>query len=271
MLGRIIRDISRFALVKVDPGSNSLQIHRLVQAVIRAQMTNEEQIDARHELHKILIGARPRAGRDRRPGRTGRTYEIIWPHLGPSEAEECDDARTRQLLIDWVRYQWKVGEFEACLNLANRLEAAWSGQLGVDDQQTLLLRFHIANVMRSQGRFREARDLDMAVLDRQRQVLGSDHPHALMTAGSLAADHRALGDFREALESDKRTHVSFKEQFGEDHPRTLTAAFNLAISYRLNGDYADARHLDEDTLERRRVVLPRGSPVHPRHRGQPGA
>ena len=75
MIGRIIRDISRFALVKVDPGSNSLQIHRLVQAVIRAQMTNEEQIEARHELHKILIGARPGGARPmtRRTGRPSRS------------------------------------------------------------------------------------------------------------------------------------------------------------------------------------------------------
>jgi hypothetical protein len=51
MLGRVIRDISRFALVKVDQGSNSLQIHRLVQAVIRSQMTDEEQVEARHEVH----------------------------------------------------------------------------------------------------------------------------------------------------------------------------------------------------------------------------
>ena len=123
MLGRIIRDISRFALVKVDQGSNSLQIHRLVQAVIRAQMTEQEQTDARHELHEILVGARPRQGETDDPSNWS-TYEIIWPHLGPSVAEECDDARTRQLLIDWVRYQWKVGEFEACLNLADRLEAA---------------------------------------------------------------------------------------------------------------------------------------------------
>lgn len=254
MLGRIVRDISRFALVKVDPGSNSLQIHRLVQAVIRAQMTDQERIDARHELHKILAGARPERGETDDPANWG-TFEIIWPHLGPSEAEECDDPRTRQLLIDWVRYQWKVGEYEACLSLANRLEAAWSSQRGADDPQTLILSFHIANVMRSQGRFREARDLDLAVLDRQRKVLGKDHPYTLMTAGSLAADHRALGDFGEALASDKRTYASFKEQFGEDHPRTLTAAFNLAISYRLTGDYAAAVQLDRDTLQRRRVVL----------------
>ena len=40
MLGQVIRDISRFALVKIDQGRNSLQIHRLVQAVIRSQMTS---------------------------------------------------------------------------------------------------------------------------------------------------------------------------------------------------------------------------------------
>ncbi|HUN30877.1 MAG TPA: FxSxx-COOH system tetratricopeptide repeat protein [Trebonia sp.] len=259
MLGRIIRDISRFALVRVDQGSNSLQIHRLVQAVIRAQMTDEEQTDARHELHKILVGARPRQGETDDPANWA-TYEIIWPHLGPSMAEECDDPRTRQLLIDWVRYHWKTGEFEACLSLAHRLETAWTRLLGPDDQQTLLLRFHIANVLRSQGRYREARDLDTEVLERQHAVLGIDHPHALMTAGSLAADYKALGDFRKALVSDQRTYTSFKDQFGEDYPRTLVAAFNLAISYRLVGDYTAARRLDQETLDRRRLVLPADHP-----------
>jgi tetratricopeptide (TPR) repeat protein len=259
MLGRIIRDISRFALVRVDQGSNSLQIHRLVQAVIRAQMTDEEQTDARHELHKILVGARPRQGETDDPANWA-TYEIIWPHLGPSMAEECDDPRTRQLLIDWVRFHWKTGEFEACLSLAHRLETAWTRLLGPDDQQTLLLRFHIANVLRSQGRYREARDLDTEVLERQHAVLGIDHPHALMTAGSLAADYKALGDFRKALISDQRTYNSFKDQFGEDYPRTLVAAFNLAISYRLVGDFSAARRLDQETLDRRRLVLPADHP-----------
>ena len=81
MLGRVIRDISRFALVKVDQGSNSLQIHRLVQAVIRSQMTDEEQVEARHEVHKILVGARPRQGETDDPANWS-TYDIIWPHLG---------------------------------------------------------------------------------------------------------------------------------------------------------------------------------------------
>ncbi len=99
-----------------------------------------------------------------------------------------------------MRYQWKHGEFEAGLALARRLEMLWRHQLGPDHQQTLYLQFHIANVLRSQGRFSEARDLDTYVLERQRAVLGPDHPHSLMTANGLGADLRALGDFQAALD-----------------------------------------------------------------------
>jgi cellulose biosynthesis protein BcsQ len=254
MLGRVIRDISRFALFKVDQGNSSLQIHRLVQAVIRSQMTEQEQIEARHAVHRILVGARPRQGETDDPANWS-TYDIIWPHLGPSQADECDDPRTRQLLIDWVRYQWKHGEFESCLSLARRLENVWTHQLGPDHQQTLQLQFQIANVLRSQGRSSESRDLDSYVLERQRAVLGADHPHALMTAGGLGADLAALGEFQQSLASYRETYESFKEQFGEDYPRTLNAAHNLASSLRLTGDCFAARALDEETLDRQRRVL----------------
>src|SRR3984957_18145289 len=259
MLGRVIRDNRRLAVVKVDQGTNSLQIHRLVQAVIRSQMSDEEQVGARHEVHKILTGARPRQGETDDPANWS-TYDIIWPHLGPSVAEECDDPRTRQLLIDWVRYQWKHGEFEAGLALARRLEVLWAHRLGPDHQQTLHLQFHMTNRLPPRGRFGDARDLDTYVLERQREVLGRDHPHSLMTANGLGADLRALGDFQESLAADQATYESFKEQFGEDSPRTLIAAHNLGCSLRLVGDCFTARRLDEETLDRQRQVLGREHP-----------
>ena len=135
------------------------------------------------------------------------------------------------------------------LGLARRLEKLWTKQLGADHQQTLHLQFHIGNILRSQGRFGDARDLDSYVLERQRAVLGADHPHALITANGLGADLRALGDFQEALTSDRATYESFKEQFGADYPRTLIAAHNLGCALRLVGDYFTALKLDQETLD----------------------
>jgi len=254
MLGRVIRDISRFALVKVDQGTNSLQIHRLVQAVIRSQMSDAEQVEARHEVHKILVGARPRQGETDDPANWS-TYDIIWPHLGPSQADECDDPQTRQLLIDWVRYQWKHGEFESGLALGRRLERLWTNALGADHQQTLYLQFEIGNVLRSLGRFTVARELHTYVLGRQRTVLRADHPHSLITANALAADVRALGDFQESLTSCRAIYESFSMLFGADYPRTLIAAHNLGCALRLVGDYLTALRLDEETLARQRQVF----------------
>ena len=43
-----------------------------------------------HEVHTILAGARPRQGDTDDPENWAR-YDLIWPHLGPSEAWNCDE------------------------------------------------------------------------------------------------------------------------------------------------------------------------------------
>jgi MinD-like ATPase involved in chromosome partitioning or flagellar assembly len=260
VLGQLIREIARFALAKVDQGSNSIQVHRLIQAVIRAQLkTKDEQSIAFHEVHRILVGARPRQGDTDDPENWPR-YDLIWPHLGPSRAEECDEWETRQLLIDRARYLWKRGQFDSALTFGHRLEETWRVLLGSDDRQTLHLRFQLANVLRSQGRYSEARVMDSEVYSKQQEVLDPSHPHILQTAGGLAGDLRGLGEFREALTMDQDTYERFKELFGEDHPSTLSAANNLAVDLRLVGDCFTARELDQETLNRRQDVL---RPDHP--------
>jgi MinD-like ATPase involved in chromosome partitioning or flagellar assembly len=259
LLGKVIKGISRFALAKVDQGSNSIQVHRLIQAVIISQMSEEEQAKTRHEVHKILIGAAPLRGDTANPDDWSQ-YNMIFPHLGPSHAAECEDERARQLLIDHVRYLWLRGELDVGDRLAASLAKLWIERLGADHRQTLHLRFHIANLLRSRAQYAEALEIDTEVLARQREVLPRDHPHTLMTAGGLAADLRALGDFQEALSADQDTYNRLKEQFGEDHPQTLAVANNLAVSLRLVGDCFTARQIDRQTLERRRLVL---GPDHP--------
>ena len=120
MIGALIRAIARYSLAKVDRGTNSVQVHRLIQAVVRASMETEaEVIKATHEVHRVLAAARPKRARSM-TRRTGR-YDQIWPHLGPSRAAECEKDETRQLLIERVRYLWRRGQLD---------EARSSGRAG---------------------------------------------------------------------------------------------------------------------------------------------
>ncbi|MFE5853662.1 FxSxx-COOH system tetratricopeptide repeat protein [Streptomyces sp. NPDC056500] len=260
VLGRVIREIGRFALAKVDQVNNSIQVHRLVQAVIRAQLTEEEQRDARHAVHRVLAGARPDDDEPIDNPETWPRFATIWPHLGTSEAWDCKEPETRRLIIDRVRYLWKRGDWSSASTLANEVRTVWRAKLGNKDLQYLYLRFHISNIYRSQGRYVEAKEFDEVTLERQREVLGPTHPHTYMTTSGLAMDFGTLGRYAEAMELATEAHEGFSQIFHESHPRTLAAANNLALNLRMTGLYSRALEIDQEVFDRRTEVL---GPEHP--------
>ncbi|GAA5007695.1 FxSxx-COOH system tetratricopeptide repeat protein [Kitasatospora paranensis] len=268
MLGKVMQAVNRYALAKTDASSNTFQVHRLVQAVVRSGMSEVERQDAMHDVHRILVSARPALGDTDDPA-NWPAFEKIWPHLLPSRAQDCDERETRELLIDRVRYLWKRVDLERALTLARQLDASWSERYGTESnpgerrflrRQILSLNFQLANVLRTQGAYDEALDLDRATLAGQKELLGDHNAFTLMTAGSLGADLRALGRFQEALILDIDTYNQFRELFGDDNPRTLSVTNNLAIDHRLVGNTQLARDLDQETFDRRAAVL---GPRHP--------
>lgn len=282
VIGRVIQETNRLALIKHDPTARQIQMHRLVQAVVQDRMSERRIEETRRQVHQVLASARPRREVD--DPETWSRYRMIWPHLGPSDAMNSESESVRQLLIDRVRYLWLRGDLEGGRELATEVEAVWqrlstqAGASGTGDggapgtgasgnpsstaalRQLYHLRFNFANILRDMARFEQSRKLDTEVLAGQRSLLGEDHPHTLMTAGGLAADLRALGEYRQAREMDKATHPAWTELYGPDHARTLTAAHNLAVSYRATGQYTEAIKLDSDTHARRLVTLKHDHP-----------
>ncbi|WP_405907873.1 FxSxx-COOH system tetratricopeptide repeat protein [Streptomyces sp. NBC_00828] len=290
VLGRVIQEIGRFALAKVDRATESIQVHRLVQAVIRAQLSPQQQDEAQHVVHRILAGARPTGEEPIDDPENRAAFAAIWPHLEASEASGCDEPKTRQLLIDRVRYQYSRGDLSAALALGQQMRTAWETQLterrgqiaalekqiadartrtgGADESdlqelavqeryvtnlqiQILYLCFHISNVLRSLGKYVEAERLGEDTLTRQRVLLPPDHPHILMTTSGLAMDLGSIGRFTEALEMAIEAYNGFKESFGEDYPRTLFANNNRAVCLRMLGRYGEAREVDQEIYDQR--------------------
>ncbi|MGX9885138.1 FxSxx-COOH system tetratricopeptide repeat protein [Streptomyces sp. NPDC002276] len=294
VLGRVIREIGRFALAKVDRATKSIQVHRLVQAVIRSQLSREEQESAQHVVHRILADARPAGEEPIDEPENNAVFAAIWPHLEASEASTCDEPATRQLLIDRLRYLWKRGDLNTALAFGTELRSSWEHQLAARreeiaelekriaadkertgsadpadlerreaeenyvrdlDIQILHLCFHIANPLRSLGKYVEAEKLGSDTLARQRRILAPDHPHIFMTASGLATDLGSVGRFNEALELATEAYNGFKEYFDEDHQRTLNANNNRAVCLRQLGRYTEARDIDQEIYDRRRNDL----------------
>ncbi|WP_433617249.1 FxSxx-COOH system tetratricopeptide repeat protein [Dactylosporangium sp. CA-139114] len=263
--GVLVQEINRLALLKLDVAGGQIQVHRLLQHVVRSRMTEEELVAAKHQVHRILAASRPRDAKDEvdNPD-TWPRFRMLWPHLEFSGAMQCEDEAVRQLMIDRLRYVWLTGGTTDGRVLGRDIDTAWTAMLdhttGEAERKTLLrqllhLRFNLANILRTGGLFEEARQLDEAVLAQQEELLGPTHPHTLMTAGGLGADYRALGKYADALVRDAATYRTWSDRFGDENVRTLAALNNLAASYRLAGDFRQAREGDTGAYEGRRKVL----------------
>ncbi len=259
--GSLVQHINRLALLKLDRARNQIQVHRLLQHVVRKRMTDLELRETRHEIHLVLAGLRPEWEID--DSRSWPRFRMLWPHLEVSDAANCDSEPVRQLMIDRVRYLWHTGGQEEGHQLAQLIDGRWNDMLGDLDEpaaraalrrQILQLRFNRANILRQLAHFTESRALDEKVLDEQLELLGPTHPHTLMTAGSLGGDLRALGRYAEAKERDEQTYATWVEHFGEDSTRTLMALSNLATTHRLAGDFREARKFDQDLWERNKAL-----------------
>jgi CO dehydrogenase nickel-insertion accessory protein CooC1/tetratricopeptide (TPR) repeat protein len=257
VVGNLIHEIDKLALIKLDLGSQQIRIHPLVQLVVRDRMDEDQRAEAEREMHKVLADARPSRGIDIQE--TWDRYRMLWPHLGYSRAEMSTEEPVRQLLIDRLRYLYLRHDLTQGRELGLSLEAEWQQMLAsasdpdiIDSlrRQLLHLRSVQANILRELASFSEAMAIDESVLAEQHKLLGPAHPRTLATAGGLAADLRALGRYGNALELDKKTYAAWTERYGDTDPQSLRAANNLAVSYRLTGDISKALQLDEETLER---------------------
>ncbi|KPI15861.1 Cobyrinic acid ac-diamide synthase [Actinobacteria bacterium OK074] len=252
-VAQVVRAIHRFGLAKSDQATETLTVHRLVQAVIRDQVPDERWPELRGVVHAALVDGKPddpdvTSGWDR--------YDELLPHLRPSRAAEDPDPQVREWITDSVRYQWKRSLHKAARELAEHTLGRWAavGIGGPDDTQTLILRIQLGNVLRSQGQLVDAYETDLDVYERLRRTKGDEYAHTLAAAGNVAADLRLVGRYEEARELDRQTLQAARRHLGDDHKRTLMYLNNLAMSEYLAGDRATALELHYRAWRQQREI-----------------
>jgi hypothetical protein len=251
-LSRAIRDIQRYALARIDHRKNTLQMHRLVQAVVAGSMDAEQQAVMRRGAHTLLANSNPQNPSQREQW---NRYLALRPHAQVSRAVESDNRRVQDLIFGLAQFLYYWGDHEGSEQLAEEAHVYRVADRGKADPHTLRLAKWLGWMRFVNGKFESARELDRETLMLYRETYGDADEGTLDAMSRVALDRRASGDFAAARDLDKEALSAAQRAFGDDDPVTLDCAHSLGVSLRLTGEFKQAEELDRDTHRRKAALF----------------
>jgi tetratricopeptide (TPR) repeat protein len=238
----VMRELARYALITLD--GNAVKVHRLIQALVRDELSAEQQRAYRHEAHLIMAAAAPNDPDD---VKTWPRFQNLLPHVN-AEATELHQSRefaVRSLARGVIRYLYQSGDYTSALALTERFIEQWTADSGPDDENVLRAQRHLGNIQRLMGRYPEAYKVTEEALARARVALGEDDPTTLSLRTGFGADLRANGSFAAARDLDTESLVLLEHSYGATDGRTLRLLSSLALDHGLVSDYSTAQELYE--------------------------
>jgi hypothetical protein len=244
-----------FSLARRRP--DGFQLHRLVQAAIRQQMTASEQQAAAEKVQALLAAAHPGDPND--PAHWD-SYAKLAPHVLITSSLSEDHADHRRLMRDVVEYLNVRGDSRTSQLISKNVLDRWRQRLGPDHPDTLTLASDLALALVWLVEYEQARALGQNILEPCQRVLGPDHVTTLRAAASLAFACAWQAEYEQARTLGHDTLERCRRVLSPDHPLTLLSAASLTFALAWLNEYEQARVMGEDTLERCRRVL---GPNHP--------
>jgi tetratricopeptide (TPR) repeat protein len=240
LLARAIRELGRYALVTLD--GQSVLVHRLIQALLRDELTEEEQADYRHDAQLILAAAAPEDPDD---SKTWATFRQLLPHVNSESTElpKSLEPAVRDLARSTMRYLYQAGDYASAIELTERFIEQWTKDSGPENPDVLRAQRHQGNLLRFLGRYPDSYKLTQETLRSCRVTLGESDPTTLSIRSSFAADLRARGEFSAARDLDSENRGLHETTYGDNDTRTLRLLASLALDYGLNSDYGTAKDL----------------------------
>ena len=183
-------------------GGESLQLHRLIQAVVRDR--HSEQSDEDQRRAELLVAAAEPDNIGTDPGSWPEWAKLL-PHLiflNPA----IGGPELRSAACNALWYLLMLGEYRTALPLADAWHESWLQRQDPDDIDVLRAADQLAVAHSRLGEHAKARRLHEDILGRRRRILGENHPDTLTSAHRLAIDLRQLGEHEAAHQLDQDTY-----------------------------------------------------------------
>ena len=123
-----------------------------------------------------------------------------------------------------------------------------------------VIKNNLAYIFVKQGRWKEAEELFVQVMETSETGLGLEHLDTLASMANLASTFWNQGRWKEAEELFVQVMETRKRVFGQEHPDSLTSVANLAMTYQIQGRWKEAEKLEAPVMEALKRVVDQGHP-----------
>ena len=246
-LNTALEILEQFSLIRRPSDGRIVSIHRLVQAVIRDNLRNEDKRRFMEMVVALFLCGFPPFEEDKR--QTCRRYQA--QVVGPLHAiTELNTEDVALVLLRVGHFLAVDGRYHDARDFGCRALQTCTLLFGPEDSRTLTAMNNLAVTYRALGRTKEAAALQEKVLEVWSRTLGEEHPETLLSMNNLAETYHALGWTKEAASLREKVLEARTRTLGEEHPETLTSMNNLAVTYRALGSRTEeAAALFEKVLE----------------------
>ncbi len=246
-LNAALAELLKYSLVRRNAATQTLSIHRLVQAVIKDEMDEETQRQWAERAVQVAWQVFPFD--EAAPWPRSQRY---LPH-----ALECEELIKQwditldeaARLLNYAGFYLKNrGQYREAEPLQQYALIVGEKMHGRDHPNTYFLLNNLAALYYEQGKLEEAEPLYQRALAIREKVLGPDHPDTAQSLNTLAELYHDQGKHEQAEPLYQRALAIREKVLGPDHPFTATTLDNLASLYRDLGKHEEAKPLYQRAL-----------------------
>src|SRR6266516_4876635 len=258
-LDEAIAALGAYSLVHRNATEKTLSVHRLVQAVLKDQMDEQDRQQWAQRAVQAVNAAFPEVKFE-----TWLQCERCLPHAQACmiliEQERLTIPEAADLLTSMGWYLGERGRYTEAESPLQHAMTIREQQSEVEDLQTAYTATTLGWLCEYQGKYAQAEPLYQRALSICEQQLGAEHPTTASSLNNLAGLYRMQGKYEQAEPLYLRALTIQEQQLGERHPDTAMSLNDLAELYRVQGKYSQAEPLYQRALSIREQQL---GPQHP--------
>ncbi len=244
-----------FSLVTAELGGEFFEMHRLVQIATRRWLESDGKTQEwKRKATRRMAERFPNGEYE-----NWTTCEVLLPHaeeiIDLDLVEEGTQLQRATVLYNTAWYISARGNYDLATRRYEQSLRIRRRYLDGDDRQVLASIADLASTYWNQGRWKEAEELEVQVMETSLRVLGAEHPDTLSSIANLASTYWNQGRWKEAEELEVQVMETSLRVLGAEHPDTLSSIANLASTYWNQGRWKEAEELEVQVMETSLRVL----------------